>query len=157
MGREAAVPGGRDQPLLAILNLIPPLDGFAVVTALVPPRWEYVIRQYQGYGIVLLLLLFIVPNSPLSAVLGLAYPWAAALRDLSAGPMRPTTARQFRDHLFARVSHDDRAKAHALLPTAAAASSTACPAPTSGMRSRSLPGCGRPARRSGPAGRRAAA
>jgi Zn-dependent protease len=67
--------------LLAILNLIPipPLDGFSVLTAVVPPRWEYVIRRYQSFGIVLLLLLFIVPNSPLGAVLGLAYPWAAAL------------------------------------------------------------------------------
>ena len=67
--------------LLAILNLIPipPLDGFAVLTALVPPRWEYSIRRYQGYGVVLLLLLLILPNSPLSGVLGLAYPWAALL------------------------------------------------------------------------------
>lgn len=67
--------------LLAILNLIPipPLDGFAVLTAIVPPRWEYSIRRYQGYGVVLLLLLLILPNSPLSGVLGLAYPWAALL------------------------------------------------------------------------------
>ena len=67
--------------LLAILNLIPipPLDGFALVTALVPPRWEYSIRRYQGYGVVLLLLLLIIPNSPLGAILGLAYPWAALL------------------------------------------------------------------------------
>ncbi len=35
--------------------------------------------------------------------------------------MRPTyRARQFRDHLFARVTPDDRADAHTLLPTAAA-------------------------------------
>jgi hypothetical protein len=35
--------------------------------------------------------------------------------------MRPTyRARQFRDHLFARVSPEERAVAHALLPTAAA-------------------------------------
>jgi len=67
--------------LLAILNLIPipPLDGFGVLIALVPPRWEYSIRRYQGYGVVLLLLLLILPNSPLSGVLGLAYPWAALL------------------------------------------------------------------------------
>jgi Zn-dependent protease len=67
--------------LLAILNLIPipPLDGFAVLTAVVPPRWEYSIRRYQGYGVVLLLLLLILPNSPLRGVLGLAYPWAALL------------------------------------------------------------------------------
>ncbi len=67
--------------LLALLNLIPipPLDGFAVLIAVVPPRWEYTIRRYQSYGVVLLLILLILPNSPLSAVLGLARPWAAAL------------------------------------------------------------------------------
>jgi Zn-dependent protease len=67
--------------LLAILNLIPipPLDGFSVVISLLPPRWEYTIRPYAGYGVILLLLLLIVPGSPLSAILGLAYPWAAAL------------------------------------------------------------------------------
>jgi Zn-dependent protease len=67
--------------LLAILNLIPipPLDGFGIVISLVPPRWEYTIRPYAGYGVVVLLLLLILPNSPLSAILRLAYPWAAAL------------------------------------------------------------------------------
>jgi Zn-dependent protease len=67
--------------LLAILNLIPipPLDGFGLLISLVPPRWEYTIRPYARYGIILLLLLLIVPNSPLQAILGLAYPWAAAL------------------------------------------------------------------------------
>jgi Zn-dependent protease len=67
--------------LLAILNLIPipPLDGFSVVISLVPERWEYRIRPWAGYGIVVLLVLLVVPNSPLQAILGLAYPWAAAL------------------------------------------------------------------------------
>jgi Zn-dependent protease len=67
--------------LLAILNLIPipPLDGFGVVISLVPERWEYTIRPWAGYGVIVLLLLLIVPNSPLQAILGLAYPWAAAL------------------------------------------------------------------------------
>jgi len=67
--------------LLALLNLIPipPLDGFAVLTAVVPPRWEYAIRRYQSFGVIILLILLILPNSPLSAVLGLARPWAAAL------------------------------------------------------------------------------
>jgi Zn-dependent protease len=67
--------------LLAILNIIPipPLDGFAVLTAVVPPRWEYTIRRYQQYGIVVLLLLLIIPNSPVRLLLDLAYPWAALL------------------------------------------------------------------------------
>ncbi len=43
--------------LLAILNIIPipPLDGYAVLSAIVPPRWEYTISRYQQYGIVVLL------------------------------------------------------------------------------------------------------
>jgi len=67
--------------LLAILNIIPipPLDGFAVAIAVVPERWEYTIRRYQGYGVVVLLVLLILPNSPVRFLLGLAYPWAAAL------------------------------------------------------------------------------
>lgn len=67
--------------LLAILNLIPipPLDGYNVLIALVPRRWELVIRQYQAYGILLLLLLLIVPGSPLQRLLFLAYPWADLL------------------------------------------------------------------------------
>jgi Zn-dependent protease len=67
--------------LLAILNIIPipPLDGFAVLTAVVPARWEYVIRRYQNYGIIVLLLLLVIPNSPVRLLLDLAYPWAAIL------------------------------------------------------------------------------
>jgi hypothetical protein len=38
-----------------------------------------VIRQYQGFGVALLVILLLVPNSPLSAMLGLAEPWAAIL------------------------------------------------------------------------------
>jgi Zn-dependent protease len=67
--------------LLAILNLIPvpPLDGFGIVISLLPPRWEAIIRPWAGYGVILLLLLLILPGSPLRAILGLAYPWAAIL------------------------------------------------------------------------------
>jgi Zn-dependent protease len=67
--------------LLAILNIlpIPPLDGSAILFSVVPPRWEYTLRRYQAYGLVLLLLLLILPSSPLRALLGLAYPWAAVL------------------------------------------------------------------------------
>jgi len=67
--------------LPSIINIIhiPPLDGFAVAIAVVPERWEYTIRRYQGYGVVVLLVLLILPNSPVRFLLGLAYPWAAAL------------------------------------------------------------------------------
>lgn len=67
--------------LLALLNLvpIPPLDGFAIVSSLVPPHIEALLQRYANYGFILLLLLLIVPNSPLNFVLGLAYPWASLL------------------------------------------------------------------------------
>ncbi|HEY7452101.1 MAG TPA: site-2 protease family protein [Candidatus Limnocylindria bacterium] len=67
--------------LLALLNVIPipPLDGSGVLLAVVPPRWEYTIRRYQAYGIILLLILLIMPGSPLNAFLGLAEPWADIL------------------------------------------------------------------------------
>lgn len=67
--------------LLAILNLIPipPLDGFQFVLAVVPPRWELRILRYQWYGIAILLVLLVLPGSPLNRVLSLAYPWARAL------------------------------------------------------------------------------
>jgi Zn-dependent protease len=67
--------------LLAILNLlpIPPLDGYAVLTSLVPPRWEYALRRYERFGFVVLLILLVIPGSPLSSILGLAYPWAELL------------------------------------------------------------------------------
>lgn len=67
--------------LLAILNIIPipPLDGFAVLGAVVPPRWEYTISRYQGYGVLVLLVLLVIPNSPVRLLLDLAYPWAALL------------------------------------------------------------------------------
>ena len=56
--------------LLAILNLIPipPLDGFAVVTALVPPSLGVRHPGTRATASCSSLLLFIVPNSPLSAV-----------------------------------------------------------------------------------------
>ena len=67
--------------LLALLNLIPipPLDGFAVLTALVPPQVEAALHRYANYGFILLILLLLVPNSPLDALLGLAFPWARLL------------------------------------------------------------------------------
>ncbi|HEY7738112.1 MAG TPA: site-2 protease family protein [Candidatus Limnocylindria bacterium] len=67
--------------LLALLNLlpIPPLDGSGLLLAVVPPAWEYTIRRYQGFGIVILLVLLIMPGGPLNAYLGLAEPWADLL------------------------------------------------------------------------------
>ncbi|MEO7294919.1 MAG: site-2 protease family protein, partial [Candidatus Limnocylindria bacterium] len=62
--------------LLAIFNLIPipPLDGYNVALAYLPPRQAMVIQQYAPYGVIALLLLIFIPGSPLRALLGLAGP-----------------------------------------------------------------------------------
>jgi Zn-dependent protease len=53
--------------LLAVFNLlpIPPLDGYNVLLAFVPPRTAFTIQRYAPYGVVVLLLLVLIPNSPL--------------------------------------------------------------------------------------------
>ena len=67
--------------LLAIFNLvpIPPLDGYNVLIAFLPPRQAMVVRQYAPYGVILLLLLVFLPGSPLGALLRLAVPLSRAL------------------------------------------------------------------------------
>ena len=62
--------------LLAIFNLIPipPLDGYNVVWPFLPPRTAYTVQRYAPYGVFVLLLLIILPNSPLSLLLRLANP-----------------------------------------------------------------------------------
>ena len=66
---------------LAILNLIPvpPLDGYNAVLPFVPSRWTWTVRRYANYGIALIFLLLILPNSPLRALLELAGPIARTL------------------------------------------------------------------------------
>ena len=67
--------------LLAIFNLIPipPLDGYNVLLAFLPPRQALVVRQYAPYGVIILLLLVFLPGSPLRALLGLAIPVSQVL------------------------------------------------------------------------------
>src|SRR5688500_14318471 len=84
--RVLGVVGGDDgfvrlNILLAIFNLIPipPLDGYNVLLAFLPPRQAMVVRQYAPYGVILLLLLVFLPGSPLSAFLRLAIPVSQAL------------------------------------------------------------------------------
>ena len=62
--------------LLAIFNLIPipPLDGYNVLLAYLPPRQAVTIQRYAPYGIIVLLLLIFLPGSPLRALLSLADP-----------------------------------------------------------------------------------
>jgi Zn-dependent protease len=56
--------------LLAVFNLlpIPPLDGYNVVLAFVPPRTAFTIQRYAPYGVIVLLLLVFLPGSPLGVV-----------------------------------------------------------------------------------------
>ena len=62
--------------VLAILNLIPipPLDGYNVLLAFLPPRYAFTLQRYTQYGFLLLLLLVFIPGSPLGMLLGLAAP-----------------------------------------------------------------------------------
>ena len=67
--------------LLAIFNLIPipPLDGYNALLAFLPPRTAFAVQRYAPYGILVLLLLILLPNSPLQVLLGLASPVTRAL------------------------------------------------------------------------------
>lgn len=67
--------------ILAIFNLIPipPLDGYNAVLAFAPPRTAFMIQRYAPYGIIVLLLLILLPGSPLSRLLALAIPLTEAL------------------------------------------------------------------------------
>ncbi|MGH2402788.1 MAG: site-2 protease family protein [Candidatus Limnocylindria bacterium] len=62
--------------LLAIFNLIPipPLDGYNVALAFLPPREAMMVQRYAPYGVIVLLLLIFLPGSPLRALLALAAP-----------------------------------------------------------------------------------
>ena len=56
--------------LLAIFNLlpIPPLDGYNVLLAFLPPRMAFAVQRYAPYGVIVLLLLVFVPGSPLGVM-----------------------------------------------------------------------------------------
>ena len=47
---------------------IPPLDGYNVVLAFVPARTAFTIQRYAQYGVLLLLLLIVLPGSPLNVM-----------------------------------------------------------------------------------------
>ena len=67
--------------LLAIFNLlpIPPLDGYNVLLAFVPPRTAFTIQRYAPYGVIVLLLLVFLPGSPLGLVFDLVRELTAVL------------------------------------------------------------------------------
>jgi Zn-dependent protease len=58
--------------ILAVFNLlpIPPLDGYNVVLAFLPPRTAFTVQRYAPYGVFVLLLLVFLPTSPLNVVFG---------------------------------------------------------------------------------------
>ena len=67
--------------LLAIFNLIPipPLDGYNASSRSFRRGTALVVQRYAQYGIILLLLLVFLPNSPLGCCLALARPLTEAL------------------------------------------------------------------------------
>lgn len=67
--------------LLAVFNLlpIPPLDGYNVLLAFAPPRTAFTIQRYASYGIIVLLLLVLIPNSPLRIMFDLVRNLTALL------------------------------------------------------------------------------
>lgn len=67
--------------VLAILNLIPipPLDGYNTLLSFLPPKTVFTVQRYAPYGVIVLLVLILLPNSPLSALLGLARPLTQVL------------------------------------------------------------------------------
>lgn len=67
--------------LLAIFNLIPipPLDGYNALLAFLPPRSAFAVQRYASYGIIVLLLLILLPNSPLRLLLGFTSPLTRVL------------------------------------------------------------------------------
>jgi Zn-dependent protease len=58
--------------LLAFFNLlpIPPLDGYNILLAFLPPKTAFTVQRYAPYGIIVLLLLVVLPNSPLGLLFG---------------------------------------------------------------------------------------
>lgn len=67
--------------LLALFNLlpIPPLDGYNVALAFLPPRQAMTLQRYAPYGVIALLILVLIPNSPLRLLFGLVNVIAQAL------------------------------------------------------------------------------
>jgi Zn-dependent protease len=69
--------------LLAIFNLlpIPPLDGYNVALAFLPPRTVFAVQRYAPYGVILLILLVFLPGSPLNVI----FSWIWSLTRVLTG------------------------------------------------------------------------
>lgn len=73
--------------VLGLFNLlpIPPLDGYNLVLPFLPPRWQYTVQRNLQWGFLLLLLLVILPNSPISWLFRLAIAGARVLTGAGGG------------------------------------------------------------------------
>jgi len=62
--------------LLAVFNLIPipPLDGYNVLLPFLPPRTAMTVQRYAPYGVIVLLLLILLPGSPLRLLFQVVAP-----------------------------------------------------------------------------------
>lgn len=67
--------------LLAVFNLIPipPLDGYNVLLAFLPPKTAFTVQRYAPYGILVLLLLILLPGGPLTVLFAPLGPLTGAL------------------------------------------------------------------------------
>lgn len=67
--------------LLAFFNLlpIPPLDGYNVVLAFVSPRTAMTLQRYAPYGVFVLLLLVLIPNSPIGLLFDVVFALTGVL------------------------------------------------------------------------------
>lgn len=72
---------------LALFNFlpVPPLDGYNLVLPFLPPRWQYTIQRNLQYGFLLLLVLVILPNSPITWLFRLAFFGAELLTGAGLG------------------------------------------------------------------------
>lgn len=71
---------------LAVFNFIPvpPLDGYKILSAVLPPRYYFKLMEYERYGFIILLLIIYLPpfNALLSAAVGGIYSLLSAVLGL---------------------------------------------------------------------------
>jgi Zn-dependent protease len=61
--------------ILFIFNFlpIPPLDGWRMLMGLVDARTAYTLRQFEGYGLLVLIMIILVARGPISNLIGFVY------------------------------------------------------------------------------------
>ncbi len=73
--------------ILAFFNLIPipPLDGYNFVLAFLPVQQVFAVQRYARYGLLVLLLLVVLTNTPGGGPLGVLFDVAASVARLFVG------------------------------------------------------------------------